>query len=218
MGNNATWGAEWEWRGDRVKAWSVEATAHSKDNGQLTKRWKAFWAGLMEIWNVNGENGKESGGREVLKRGGPKRAWVITSWPATFGVAHRKKKKTQPWNTLAYQGTNRLQMWLRLWLMFCLVLLLYFIFLHIPKVLIWIKYYDILSKVAKIMIFCAGGYDQHLTYPVHSFARCLEEAWRCILACISIFYFLFSVYFSCSIFDRMLYSTPYRVICYLLVQ
>lgn len=86
------------------------------------------------------------------------------------------------------------------------------------KVLILIRYYYILSRVAKIMIFCAGGYDQHLTYPVHSFARCLEKAWRCILACISIFYFLFSVYFSCSIFDRMLYSTPYRVLCYLLVQ
>lgn len=61
------------------------------------------------------------------------------------------------------------------------------------------------------MIFCAGGYDQHLTYPVHSFARCLEEAWRCVLACISI------SYFSRSIFDCMLYST-HRVLCYLLVH
>lgn len=39
MGNNATWGAESESDGETgLKAWSVEATGHSKDNGQLTKR------------------------------------------------------------------------------------------------------------------------------------------------------------------------------------
>lgn len=114
-----------------------------------------------------------------------------------------------------------------------LLLVFIFIFLHITtlsgfnfnlvihSVQVLLPRYILFRVFAKKMIFCAGGYDQHpkVLSPIPFIL--LLAAWRKLgTVCISLhFYFLFSIfYFSCSIFDCMLYSTPYRVLCYLLVH
>lgn len=134
---------------------------------------------------------------------------------------------------MAYQGTNRLQMWLRLWPVFC-YWFFFFFFLHITtlsgfnfnlvihsSVQVLLPRYILFRVFAKKMIFCAGGYDQHpkVLSPIPFIL--LLAAWRKLgTVCISLhFYFLFSIFHvlylivCCTVLRTEFFVTCLYIVC-----